>query len=200
MIKNIIFDIGNVLADFCWQKVIDSCGFPAEINRMFGEKIFLSDLWPEYDRGVMGDEAVTKALRARLAGYEREFDLLYTHFAELVQERDFSASLVKQLKAAGLGVYVLSNYGDTMYHANAEHFRFLPELDGAVFSYREKLLKPDPAIYRLILERFGLTAEECLFLDDSAANTAGAEKLGIHAETVDSEEGIRKALRVWGCI
>ncbi len=199
MIKQIVFDIGNVMSDFQWREVLESCGFSKEAKEALAHGIFHNPLWLEYDRGVMGDEAVTRAMRESCAGFEKEFDCLYEqHFKELVSERAFAAPLVERLKKNGYGVYILSNYGDTMYRSNAVRFAFLKLVDGGIFSYREKLLKPDPAIYRLLLSRYGLKAEECLFLDDSAENTQGARQVGLEAETVDSEEKIMAALKKHG--
>ena len=198
MIKNIIFDIGNVLSDFRWKEAILECGFSPEVNTVLGDRIFLSDLWPEYDRGVMGDETVTEAIRKNLSGYEREFEELYKHFGEFVRERDYSLPLFEKLKQDGRMLYILSNYGDTMYRLNAAFFHFLKAADGAVFSYREKLLKPDRALYQILLDRYGLIPDECLFLDDTQKNVEGARVLGIHAENADSLETILNALHKYG--
>lgn len=195
MIKQVVFDIGNVLTDFQWREVLESCGFSKEAKEALARGIFQNALWLEYDRGVMGDEAVTRALRDNCAGYEKEFDCLYEHFTDLVAERAYSAPLLKRLKKNGYGVYILSNYGDTMYRSNAVRFAFLKLADGGIFSYQEKLLKPDPDIYRLLLSRYGLKAEECLFLDDMPANTQGARDVGMEAETVNSEETVMAALK-----
>ncbi|MBQ8638674.1 MAG: HAD family phosphatase [Lachnospiraceae bacterium] len=195
MLKQVIFDIGNVLSDFQWAWVLEDCGFSKEVQEILANGIFCHPLWDEYDRGVMGDDAVTAAVRKNCAGYEKEFDLLYSRFQELVKERTYSAPLIRKLKEMGLHVYILSNYGETMYQANASRFAFLPEVDGAVFSYREKIMKPDAAIYQCLLERYSLKAEESLFLDDRMVNVEGARAVGIHAELADSYETIRDALK-----
>lgn len=195
MIKQIVFDIGNVLTDFRWRKVLENCGFSEEAEKALAQGVFLNSVWAEYDRGVMGDEAVTAALKKACAGFEREFDVLYEHFSELVEERPFAEPLVSALKEAGYSVYILSNYGDTMYRCNAVRFAFLKKVDGGIFSYREKVIKPDPAIYRLLLDRYGLKARECLFLDDLEANVRAARDMGMEAETVNSRDTIMAALQ-----
>lgn len=195
MLKQIVFDIGNVLTDFQWEWVLKDCGFSAKARQVLADGIFRNPLWEEYDRGVMGDQAVTAALRKNCAGYEKEFDRVFERFTDLVKERPYSAELVRRLKNRGYGVYILSNYGDTMYRSNAVRFEFLKEVDGAVFSYREKIIKPDPAIYRLLMERFSLKAEETLFLDDRPVNVEGARRTGMKAAVVDSYETIMAALK-----
>ncbi len=200
MIRQIVFDIGNVMTDFQWQKVIDSCGFSTEVSQLLADRIFRNPLWEEYDRGIMGDEEVTAALRKSCEGYEKEFDFFYEHFSELVIERPYAAELVRRLKENGYRVYVLSNYGDTMYQKNGQYFEFLKEMDGCVFSWREKLIKPDSRIYQLLLKRFELKAEETLFLDDRAVNVTAARKEGIRAEVADSYETILAAFDRHGVV
>ncbi len=198
MIRQVVFDIGNVMSDFQWQNVIDTCGFSAEAAAVLAERIFRDPLWEEYDRGVIGDENVTAALRKNCAGYEKEFDALYEHFGDLVVEREYAAGLVEELKKNGYQVYVLSNYGDTMYRKNGCYFQFLKLVDGCVFSWQEKLIKPDPKIYQLLLSRFGIKGEETLFLDDRAVNVEAARREGIWAEIADSRETIFAALKMHG--
>ena len=194
-IRNVVFDIGNVLSDFRWQEAIKDCGFPEETERKLAEAVFEGPLWCEYDRGVMGDEEVTAQIRKRCAGFEREFDLLYQNFAEFVRERPYAQPLLAALKTAGYHIYILSNYGDTMYRKNCRFFRFLPEADGAVFSYREKLIKPDSRIYEILLSRYDLEPGECLFLDDSAANAEAAKQIGMAAGQADSLDGILRVMK-----
>lgn len=198
MIRQIVFDIGNVMSDFQWKKVIDSLAISQDAKDALAQRVFLGPLWEEYDRGVMGDECVTAALRKNCAGYEAEFELLYEHYTDLVVERAYAENLVRDLKAGGYGVYVLSNYGDTMYRLNGQYFKFLKLVDGAVFSWQEKLIKPNPAIYQLLLQRFSFLPEETLFLDDRADNVESARNEGIMAETADSYEKILAAFEKHG--
>lgn len=199
-IRNVVFDIGNVLSDFRWKEAIEDCSFPKETADFLARTVFLGDLWPEYDRGVMGDAKVTALLRERCAGYEREFDELFRHFGEFVREREYAQPLVAGLRKAGYGVYILSNYGDTMFQSNCRYFRFLPETDGAVFSWLEKRIKPDRRLYEILLERYGLKGEECLFLDDSQANVDGAINAGLCARQAESLEMILQALEDHGIL
>ena len=83
-------------------------------------------------------------------------------------------------KAQGKGLYVLSNYGLEPFARTEKRFpEIFGQMDGMVISSREKVSKPDPAIYRLLLSRYGLQARDCAFIDDRADNVAAAEALGI---------------------
>ena len=200
MIKHVVFDIGNVLTDFRWAAVLDELKFTPEVRAVLEREIFLSPLWNEFDRGVMGDEAVFAAMRKNCGGLDAEFRTVFDHFQQMVTERAYSEPLIRDLKARGFGVYILSNYGDTMYHCNAVRFRFLKAVDGAVFSYREKIIKPDPAIYHTLLSRYGLNAKECVFIDDRQENVDGARAVGMDSFRADSEQTIRAGLAERGIL
>ena len=88
---------------------------------------------------------------------------------------------VRYLKDQGYRLYILSNYSDYMLKGTADKLTFLKYMDGIVFSCQVKELKPEPAIYRVLLEKYGLKPEESVFIDDMEENCASAEKQGIHA-------------------
>ena len=92
-----------------------------------------------------------------------------------------AAPLIRAVKAAGYGAYILSNYPKELSETHWPKFRFLPEADGYIISALEKLAKPDPAIFRLLTTRFGLELSECIFIDDNPRNVEAAKKLGMEA-------------------
>ena len=85
------------------------------------------------------------------------------------------------MKKAGYHVYILSNYGSWTYEKTKDNaLNFLEDVDGAIFSYQVKLIKPDAEIFYALFEKYGLHAEECVFLDDLPANIEGAKAVGMH--------------------
>ena len=89
---------------------------------------------------------------------------------------------------------VLSNFPEKMLRDCAEDMIFLKETDGGILSYQEKLIKPMPAIYWTLLDRYGLEAEECVFIDDTSVNIEAARRLGIHGIVFESREQVEKEL------
>ena len=87
--------------------------------------------------------------------------------------------LIEDLAAAGVPLYALTNFAADLFEGARPLMPALTRFDGVVISGRERLVKPDPAIYRLLLDRFGLKAGHTLFIDDSAANVAGAQAVGM---------------------
>ena len=181
MIRNIVFDIGNVLASFRWKDLFAELGFAGEkFDRIAAATILHPTMWSEFDRSLMSDEEIIAKCIARAPEYETEIRLLFTKTELLVEEYAYSCAWIQDLKARGYHIYLLSNYGKTSFEAARKHgrLRFLPLVDGAVISYEVQIIKPEPGIYQALLDKYNLKAEECVFLDDRADNIEAAKKCG----------------------
>ncbi len=197
MIKNIIFDIGNVLASFRWKALFAELGFSGEkFDRIAAATVLHPTMWNEFDRSLMSDEEIIFRCVERAPEYEQEIRRLFDTTAELVEEYSYSFDWIKELKDRGYRVYLLSNYGKTSFEAAREKKKlsFLPLVDGAVISYEVQMVKPEEGIYKALLEKYKLIAEECVFLDDKMENIEAAERLGFHGIVVESGEQAGKAL------
>ena len=93
---------------------------------------------------------------------------------------------------------VLSNYSDKAFKECWNALDFLPYVDGGILSFKDKLIKPDPAIYHLILDRYHLKAQECVFIDDTQANVDGARAVGIHALRFENQAQAKEELKKLG--
>ena len=125
-------------------------------------------------------------------------------FADAVEENvgtaihqfPYTREWIKSMKKHGYHVYILSNYGSWTYQCTREDaLNFLEDVDGALFSYEVKLIKPDPEIYQTLFERFHLVSEECVFLDDLEANIEGAKNAGMHGIVFKGQEDAVKQLK-----
>ena len=105
-----------------------------------------------------------------------------------------AASLGRLLKARGYHVYILSNYSENMLDQTKDKLKFLPLMDGVVFSYKIKKMKPDPEIYEYLCDEYWLEPEESVFIDDRPVNIKGAETCGIHGIVFRSYEQAKKEL------
>lgn len=188
MIKNIIFDIGNVLAAFRWREVFVSLGFDKEEIEALAEATVKSNLWLELDRSARPDADIMADCIAAAPTYSDKIRLFFSHLSETVGEYSYAADWIRELKAAGYHVYLLSNYGKTVYGLTHTALSFLPLVDGGVFSYEVKSVKPERLIYETLLKKYDLAAKECLFFDDNPLNIEGARALGIHAALFTSLE------------
>lgn len=197
MIKNIIFDIGNVLASFRWKDHFRDLGFTGEaFDRIAAATVLHPTMWNEFDRSLMSDEEIIARCIEREPEYEKEIRRLFETTAGLVEEYSYSYDWIKSLKKRGYKVYLLSNYGKTSFEAARDKGRlsFLPLVDGGVISYEVKIVKPEPGIYQALLAKYGLRAEECVFLDDKPENIEAAKALGFHGIVVESKEQAEKEM------
>lgn len=198
MIRNIIFDIGNVLTDFRWKDFMRDKGFDDAMIERIARVSVKSPLWNEYDRGDWTTEEIMQAFVAGDPSIERELHAAYDDVRGMVTLRDYAVDWVRELKEKGYRVFYLSNFGEKPEKDCSDALVFIPLMDGGLLSWREKVIKPDPEIYRRLLERYDLKAEECVFIDDTALNVEAAEGQGIHGIVFQSKEQTQEELRALG--
>lgn len=180
MIKTVIFDIGNVLAGFAWEEYFFSFGYPEEIFQRLKKATVGSSAWQEHDRGALTDDEILELFVKNDPGIEKELKETLGNIKGMVVKYDYAIPWVKELKKKGYQVLVLSNFAAKAYRDCRDALGFLDYVDGGILSFRDKVVKPEPEIYRLLLERYHLDPEECVFLDDTEKNLLAAGKFGIH--------------------
>ncbi|MGI6117585.1 MAG: HAD family hydrolase [Bilifractor sp.] len=180
-VKTVIFDIGNVLVSFHSRPFV---------RRAFGEDektashvmdaVFGSGLWNELDLGVIPEDEVLRMMIDRDPEYEKEIRRIYDSVGQIITRENHAIPWVRAVKKGGFRVLFLSNYSRHAMDSNPGALDFLPLMDGGIFSCDVKLVKPDSRIYRLLMYRYRLNPEECLFIDDNPDNIAAADKLGLN--------------------
>lgn len=180
-IRNIIFDVGMVLIDFCWEKYCRNLGFDETVIQEFGKNMISSVYWDMLDEGIIEQQDAIQEFVKRMPQYKQEIEIFWENPEGLVEEYNFAAPMISRLKDKGYYVYLLSNYPINMYELHWPAFSFSTMVDGYVVSAFEKLKKPDLAIYRLLCERYNLKAEECLFVDDRQVNVDAARMVGMQS-------------------
>lgn len=195
MIRNIIFDIGNVLTDFRWKEFLEDKGFDEAMVKRIAKASVQSPVWNEIDRGVWSMEELMQTFIRQDPEIEEELRRAYGNITGMVTKRAYAIPWIQELREKGYRVYYLSNFSEKAYEDCADALDFLPYTDGGILSYREKLVKPDPEIYRRLLSRYSLEAQESVFLDDTALNVEAAERLGIHGICFRTKEQAEEELR-----
>lgn len=178
----VILDIGNVLVDFCWKAHIDSFGFGDEINERIAKASVLSDDWNEFDRGAIDEDEIIERFVANDPGIEAEIRRTYADITTLLKQYDGAKPFILKLKELGFKVLYLSNFSRKAEVECARELDFIPLTDGGILSWHYKLIKPDPAIYELLIEMYDLDPGRCIFFDDSLKNVEGARRCGFDAE------------------
>ncbi len=198
MIKNIIFDIGNVLTDFRWRDFLRDKGFDDAMIGRIAKASVENPLWKEFDRGELAGEELMQAFINADPEIEQELHNAYDNIHGMVTIRDYAIPWVQELKSKGYKVWYLSNFSEKTEIECADSIAFIPYMDGGILSWKDKLIKPDPKIYQLMLARFELVAEESVFIDDLPENVQGAVNEGIHGIVFESREQVVQDLKKLG--
>lgn len=192
MIKNIIFDVGEVLLGYRWKEMLMDYGLKESEAIRVGNLIFNDNLWTQLDMQSEPTESIIKKYELK---YPDEAVVIrwFIEHGELMQVKRYDVwDQVHTLKQAGYKIYLLSNYSKDLFEKHTKDAVFLNDIDGMVVSYQIHKIKPDPDIYRYLLQKYSLKAEECIFFDDRNDNTVAAQKLGIQAVTVESKDVLMK--------
>ena len=179
MIRNIVFDMGNVLIQFDPQMFMDREGIVSlEDREILRKELFASAEWAMMDMGLETEDTFEPKLLKRLPEHLRApASHLLRNWAFPRQTVPGMDDLVRRLKAAGYHLYLLSNASVRQ----PDYWTQMPIhtcFDGTLVSAFVKTIKPCPAIYRLFIEEFHLKEEECLFIDDAPVNVAAAMACG----------------------
>ncbi len=194
MIRNIIFDFGAVLVDWNPHYLYDPYFGDVEKATWFLENICTFAWNRELDGGKPFDEGVAE-LSAIHPEWSREIELYKSGWIKMMGGQiPGMYEIVAELKSRGYGVWGLTNWSSETLCQIEDKYPVFSLLDGRIVSGEVRLLKPDEAIYRCLLNTFGLKAEECLFIDDNAENVDGALKLGIEAWTFTDAATLRTRL------
>lgn len=179
MIRNILFDMGQVLIRFDRKLFLDRLEISEEEKLLLMREVFLSVEWVQMDRGTLAEPEAEQLMCARLPEHlQGAVHSLVSLWDQPMLPVAGMAELVEELKQAGYGIYLLSN-------ASVRQHEYWPRIpgwqffDGKIISADEKVMKPHPDYYLRALERFRLIPGECVFIDDVPANIEGAIYCGI---------------------
>lgn len=179
MIRNVVFDMGQVLLRFDREAIVGRLGLPRPEEKLLMDEVLLSREWEQMDWGALTDEQAAESICARVpARLHDAVRQIVLHWDEPIEPVPGMDALIGQLKRAGYGVYLLSN-------ASLRQPEYWPRVpgaalfDGAVISAQVRCVKPERGIYEALFERYGLAPETCFFVDDLPLNVAGGERCGM---------------------
>ena len=180
-VRNVIFDMGNVLMTFDGPYFASLFTDTPEDAALLDGALFGTTMWSLLDSGTITRETMRRYALDHLPERLRpNLDECFHHWPELSEPLEEVNDLAIRLKDEGYQIYVLSN-ANVNIMAQLGHAPATPHLDGVVVSGIERIMKPDPAIFQLLCERYGHAPEECIFIDDNADNCVGARIAGMHA-------------------
>ena len=179
MYKNIIFDLGGVMVDFDPKTYLVDRFCNAEVEEQVSQLTFESEEWKLLDAGLITRSEANLRMLARAKEYGRVFEVqgVLDDWLHILRPRRRMQELVRRLKNHGYSVYYLSNIPEDVLALLKER-GVLDRFDGGVASCEVHINKPDPRIYQALLDKYGLKASECVFIDDNLANVQAAFTLG----------------------
>ncbi|HKI46096.1 MAG TPA: HAD family phosphatase [Balneolales bacterium] len=199
-IKTVVFDLGGVLIDWnprhLYRNIFDS---EADIE-WFLENITTPEWNREQDAGRSFETAVS-ILQSKYPAYTKQIKAYYYRWPEMIGgEIQDSVSVLKQVKSAGYPLYALTNWSAQTFPMVIGEYAFFNHFDGIVVSGHEGVAKPDPQIYQVLIDRYGIDPYFTLFIDDSEPNIISAQELGFHTIHFESSKQMKKELVQFGIL
>ena len=176
-----VFDLGGVLVDWNPRYLYRQLVNDAEAMERFLSEICSPEWNERQDAGRPWREAVAD-LAARHPDHAAMISAYHERWPEMLGgDMPDAVQVLKELKAQGLRLYALTNWSHETFPAARRRFAFLEWFDGIVVSGEERLIKPDPAIFRRLLTRYDITPSRAIYIDDSPRNVAVAADIGLRA-------------------
>lgn len=185
MIKNIVFDMGNVILRWDPEYIANKLSNNLNEQRVIIKELFNSRQWQMLDQGTISlDEALQQIYLQTNKEYHDLLKYALYHWYDYLEIFDEMVPLIKELKQQDYKIYLLSNCGLQIkdYFHKVAAFKYF---DDFYISAHNHLLKPDIQIYKHFLTKFNLVAEECIFIDDILVNVEGAKRVGMSAYLYD---------------
>ena len=197
-IRTVVFDIGGVLIDWnprhLFRKVFES----GEEMEWFLTNVCTYEWNVQQDGGKLFSVA-TAELQEKFPEYRDKIALYYGRWEEMLNgEISGTVEIFRRLKSAGMPLYALSNWSHEAFPVAYNRYDFMKLFDGLVVSGYEKLLKPDHAIYRVLMKRYNVNPAESVYIDDNKPNADAAAELGFNAIHFTSPEQLRIELNALG--
>lgn len=197
MIKNIVFDLGNVLISFQPDTYLFRRFNNQQIISELYQKVFRSQDWVELDRGTITEKEVIEKFYRLYPHLTDSIKSIFADWGEILIPIEGSVDILNHLAKQEYNLYVLSNF-----HLEAfkriSSLDFFKHFDGMVISAKINYIKPEPEIYQHLLKEFRLIPEETVFIDDVAENIKGAAALGIETIQFKDPVQLEKELKILG--
>jgi epoxide hydrolase-like predicted phosphatase len=194
LIKNVIFDIGRVLLEFQPKQYLIKKFKDEDLAETLHSAVFGSSEWLDLDKGILTDEEAVEIFSKRHSTHKAHIKQIMEDWHTLLLPIEGTVKILESLKHKGYRIILLSNFHLRAFERVYAQYPFFKLADDMVISSRIKMLKPHKQIYEYMLSSLKLIPDECLFIDDTAANVKGAGELGINTIQFTSPEQLEKEL------
>ncbi len=197
MIKNIVFDLGNVMLDFEPEKYLEDLGYQGKLKEQLKSEIFKTEEWLMLDRGTISQKEAVAIWQQRNPTLESEIAAVMAEWEKILTLKKDSLEILKSLAGKNYNLYILSNFHEKAFAYVSNKYDFFNYFDGKVISADIGMVKPDPEIYEHLLHKFNLEAGATLFIDDSKKNIAAALEKGIRVIHFKNAESLKEDLKLY---
>ncbi|HEX7492962.1 MAG TPA: HAD family phosphatase, partial [Bacteroidales bacterium] len=194
-----VFDLGNVLISFKPSEYFDKNNYPENIKTTILSDIFGSKEWLLIDKGEITTSEAINSIASRSSLKKEEIAHIFNLRTDMMFPLDLNVRLLPELKKRSFKLFYLSNFPIDIFDEVRTGYYFFKYFDGGLISSEVKYSKPDSRIYKILLEKYNLVPQECLFVDDIEINVTTAEGLGMKGiftkGSPEISETIEKALK-----
>ncbi len=193
MIKNILFDMGDVIIAIENLKSIRPFFENDEDARLIEKETFLSEEWNLLDNGLIDFDEAVKEWKNRVPErlHQNMLNAMKNHGLYL-EDKVETLKIIDKLKENGYKLYLFTNLNLLDYENIIKKRIWYPKFDGKIVSAKVKVLKPEKEIYIKLLEKYNLKPDECYFIDDKQVNVDAGRKLGIKGHVFSDVEELKK--------
>ena len=195
MIRNIVFDLGNVLISFKPEEYFEKENYPENYKTTILNDIFKSEEWELLDNGNITLSEAIDSISLKSSLNKEEIAHVFNLRTTLMFPLDKNVRLLPELKKEGFRLFFLSNFALDTFEEIRKGYYFFKYFDGGIISSEVRYSKPHQRIYQILLEDYSLIAEECLFIDDLEANVIAAEMAGMKGLVTFGSQEISKEVR-----
>ena len=195
MIKNIVFDIGNVLFGYDPNHLLNQLLPENPFHKNYLDHFINAQVWQDLDRGTVDEASLVDILVNKIndPNLEDNLQIILQNFIYHLHLINGSRSLFLTLKRI-YPIYLLSNFQAVPFSKLREIHPFLYQADGAIISAHHQCMKPEADIYQKLIQKYQLVPEESVFIDDLEANIAAAKALGFNGIVFKSPDSLKESL------
>jgi putative hydrolase of the HAD superfamily len=194
MIRNIIFDLGNVLISFRPSEYLAKKEYSEEAKARILSDIFYAKEWLQLDNGDITIQEAIKSIAERSSLAKEEIAGIFDLRTDIMVPIEQNVILLPELKKRGFRLYYLSNFPIDIFQNIRSDNDFFNYFDGGLISAEVRYSKPDKRIYEILLEKYSLIPDECLFIDDLEVNVRAAEETGMEGLVTNGSEKISDSI------
>ena len=194
MIRNVIFDLGNVLISFRPSEYLDKKEYSKEVKARILSDIFNTKEWLQLDNGDITVPEAINSIAARSSLAKEEIAGIFDLRTDIMVPIDQNVILLPELKKRGFRLYYLSNFPIDIFQTIRSDNDFFNYFDGGLISAEVRYSKPDKRIYEILMEKYSLIPDECLFIDDLEVNVRAAKETGMEGLVTYGSEKISDSI------